>query len=241
MQYQWLVLAVFIVALVADHLVFWRGFERRVKIDAVKARSTLWTQWILMLWGCSALVAGLWIAKELPVAALGLEMPSGLRLWVPLVLTAALSGTQFNAGLKISRMADRTKLRQRLGTTGEVVPHAAFEVALFSVAAVSAGFCEELLCRGFVIWLFQPLAGWWIAAFISLAIFTLAHAYQGTGGMIKCASLGAGMTVLVALTHSLWPAIILHSAIDLMAGWIGWQLFREKEAVSPGLEPQSPR
>jgi membrane protease YdiL (CAAX protease family) len=112
---------------------------------------------------------------------------------------------------------------------------------LFSVAAVSAGFCEELLCRGFVVWLFQPFAGWWIAAFISLAIFTLAHVYQGTGGMIKCALLGAVMTVIVALSHSLWPAIILHMVIDLMAGWIGWQVFRDRAEAPRATEPLASR
>lgn len=241
MQSQWLVFAVFCLALVADHLVFWRGFERRVELDAARARRTLWTQWISMLWTCSALVMWLWIAQDLPLSALGLEMPAGLRLWVPLVLTAALAATQFRAGLKIGRLPDRATLRQRMGTTGDVIPHAASEIPLFSVAALSAGFCEELLCRGFVIWLLQPFAGWWIAALASLALFTLAHAYQGVGGMIKCASLGAVMTAIVALTHSLWPAIILHAAIDLMAGWIGWQLFREIASAPAALQARRPR
>ena len=178
MLYQWLVLAGFALALVADHLVFWRGFEHRATLDAAKARRTLWTQWIGMLWTCSALVMWLWIAQDLPVSAL---------------------------------------------------------------ASLSAGFCEELLCRGFVIWLFQPLVGWWIAAILSLALFTLAHIYQGRDGMIKVAALGGLMTLIVALCHCLWPAIVLHAAIDLMGGWIGWQIFRKREAMPPALEPLNPR
>jgi len=241
MQYQWLVFVVFCLALAADHLVFWRGFERRVKVDAAKARRILWTQWMLMLWGSSALVMALWVAQGLPASALGLEVATGWRLWVPLALTAALAVAQFRAGLKIGRLPDRTKLRERMGTTGDVIAHSASEIALFSVAAVSAGFCEELLCRGFVVWLFQPFAGWWIAAFISLAIFTLAHVYQGTDGMIKCALLGAVMTVIVALSHSLWPAIILHVVIDLMAGWIGWQVFRDRAEAPRATEPLASR
>jgi membrane protease YdiL (CAAX protease family) len=59
--------------------------------------------------------------------------------------------------------------------------------------------------------------------------------------MIKCALLGAVMTVVVAATHSLWPAIVLHSAIDLMAGWVGWQLFREVDDTPPALEPTAER
>jgi membrane protease YdiL (CAAX protease family) len=168
-------------------------------------------------------------------------MATGWRLWAPLALTAALAAAQFRAGLKIARLPDRTKLRERMGTTGDVIAHAASELPLFGVAALSAGFCEELLCRGFVIWLFHPFAGWWPAAAVSLAIFTLAHVYQGRDGMIKCAVLGGLMTAIVAVTHSLWPAIVLHAAIDLMAGWIGWQLFREGDAAPPLMEPAAPR
>ena len=241
MQIQWLVFAVFCLALVADHLVFWRGFERRVEVDAGKARRILWTQWIVMLWGCSALVMALWIAQGLPLAALGLEMPTGLRLWVPLVLTAAFVALQISTGFKIARLPDRTKLHQRVGSTGLIMPRDASELPVIALASLSAGFCEELLCRGFVIWLFQPFVGWWIAAILSLALFTLAHIYQGKEGMIKVAALGGLLTLVVALCHSLWPAIVLHAAIDLTGGWIGWQIFREREAMPPALEPLSPR
>ena len=237
MQVQWLVFVVFCLALAADHLVCWRGFERRVLVDAARARRILWTQWILLLWGCSLLVMASWILEGRPLAVLGLGMATGWRLGVPLALTAALAVAQFRAGLQISRLPDRTKLRERLGTTGDVVAHSASEIPLFSLAAVSAGFCEELLCRGFVIWLFEPFAGWWIAAFVSLAIFTLAHWYQGKDGMIKCALLGAVMTVTVALSHSLWPAIVLHTVIDLMAAWVGWQLFRDRDTAPAATEP----
>ena len=239
MQYQWLVLAAFCLALAADHLVFWRGFERRVVVDAARARHVLWAQWAAMLWGCSALVAALWVVQGLPASALGLEWPSGLRLWIPLVLTAVLVATQCSAAVKISRLSDTTRLREKFGPTGLVAPHQAAELPLFFAMSLTAGFCEELLCRGFMIWIFQPFMGWWAAAVVSLAIFTLAHLYQGRSGMIRVAVIGAVMTVIVFLARSLWPAIVLHAAIDAMGGLVGWLVLREPakaplEAASPG-------
>lgn len=241
MQYQWLVLAVFCLALVADHRVFWCGFERRVTVDAAKARHALWAQWASTLWGCSALVLGLWIAEGWPLSALGLRMPTGLRLWVPLVLTVALVAAQAISAIKIARLPDKTELRRQLGATGLVLPREASELPAFLGVSLTAGFCEELLCRGFMIWIFQPFVGWWIAAGASLAIFTLGHLYQGTSGMIKCAVLGAVMTAIVVLTHSLWPAIVLHAAIDWMGGLIGWLILREPAATPQAMEPLSPR
>ncbi len=241
MQYQWLVLAVFCLTLVADHRIFWRGFERRVTVDAAKARHTVWAQWAAMLWACSALVLGLWIAQGWPLSALGLLMPTGLRLWVPLVLTVAVVAAQAISAIKIARLADRTELRQQLGATGLVLPREASELPAFLGVSLTAGFCEELLCRGFLIWIFQPFVGWWIAAGASLAIFTLGHLYQGTSGMVKCGVLGAVMTAIVFLTHSLWPAIVLHAAIDCMGGLIGWLILREPAATPQDLGPPNSR
>lgn len=237
MQYQWLVLAAFCLALAADHFVFWRRFERSVAVDATRARHTLWAQWAAMLWGCSALVAALWVAQDLPASALGLDWPTGLQLWIPLVLTAALVATQCSAAIKISRLSDTTRLRERFGSTGLIAPHQAAELPVFFGLSLTAGFCEELLCRGFMIWIFQPLVGWWIAAVLSLAIFTLAHHYQGRSGMIRVAVLGAVMTAFVYLTHSLWPAIVLHAAIDAMGGLVGWLVLREPAAASRATAP----
>jgi membrane protease YdiL (CAAX protease family) len=211
--------------------VFWRGFERRVELDAAKARRTLWTQWIAMFWGCSALVAALWITRDLPLSALGLEMPTGVRLWVPLVLTAALAAAQFSSGLRIAHLPDRTPLRRRIGPAGSVLPHGASELPVFAGVALSAGFCEELLFRGFVIWLFQPFMGWWIAAIASLALFAVAHAYQGSAGLARSAIFGAAFTVMVFLTRSLWPAIVLHAAFDWMGGLIAWLILRDPVAA----------
>ena len=73
----------------------------------------------------------------------------------------------------------------------------------------------------------SALAGWWVAAIISLAVFAAVHAYQGVTGMVRSAALGAGLTVIVMVTHSLWPAIVLHSVLDWMGGLTGWLILRD--------------
>lgn len=112
------------------------------------------------------------------------------------------------------------------------MPRKASELPAWLGASVSAGFCEELLFRGFLIWTLQPVAGWWVAAIASLAIFSAVHSYQGAAGMIRSATLGAIFTAIVVMTRSLWPAIVLHAALDWMGGLTGWPILRD-----PGVSP----
>ena len=88
----------------------------------------------------------------------------------------------------------------------------------FIAISFSAGFCEELLYRGFLFLWLEPFVGLWPAALISSLAFGLAHAYQGFMGILKTALVGAVMMFLVWLSGSLWPAIILHTVIDLGSG-----------------------
>ncbi|MEP6503379.1 MAG: CPBP family intramembrane glutamic endopeptidase [Betaproteobacteria bacterium] len=231
MHPEWLVLFVILLALSLDGLVVWPNFTRRVAVDAAKTRRTLWAQWMLILWGGSALVIALWIAKGVSLSEVDLALPSGWRLWAPVVLIVAVVCAEGHGAARISRLSgDKPKLRAQIGSTALVMPHDASELPVWLGLSASAGFCEELLFRGFLIWILQPVAGWWIAAIASLAVFAAAHAYQGAAGMVRSATLGALFTVLVAVTHSLWPGIVLHAAMDWMGGLTGWLILRDVPA-----------
>ena len=234
MQSQWLVLAVFFLVLATDHFVFWRNFERATALDTTRARRTLWLQWMLMLWACAGLVLAFAAAHDLPLSALWLEPPTGPRLWVPLALTVGIVALQFQGWLKVARMQDKTPVRGQFGDAGRILPHTTSELPAWLLASLTAGFCEELLFRAFLVWIFQPFVGVWIAAAVALAVFVVAHAYQGAKGMIQCAVLGAILTAIMLLSHSLWPAVALHAAIDWMAGWTAWLVLREPVEPSPG-------
>lgn len=118
MHFKWLVLVVVLLALSVDGLILWPNFSRRVRVDAARARRTLWFQWMLMLWACSALVMALWIAQDVPMSEVGLNMPSGWRLWAPVVLLIAVVCAQALMAVKIGRLTGpKSKLRAQLGST----------------------------------------------------------------------------------------------------------------------------
>jgi membrane protease YdiL (CAAX protease family) len=242
MYFKWLTLVVVLLTLCVDGLILWPNFARRVTLDARQARRTLWSQWMLLLWGLSALVMALWIVQDVSMSEVGLNIPSGWRLWAPVVLIVAVVCAQIHVAVKVSRLpGPNPKLRAQLGSTGLVVPHEASELPVWLGLSASAGICEELLFRGFLIWILQPIAGWWFAAIASLVVFSAVHAYQGAAGMVRSATLGAALTAMVALTHSLWPAIVLHAALDWMGGLTGWLILRDPGEVSDEPATLNPR
>lgn len=86
------------------------------------------------------------------------------------------------------------------------------------VVALTAGICEEVLFRGFVL-RYLHTAPWrlslTVALLISAVTFGLQHLYQGIGGSAGAAAVGALFGLLFLLTGSLVFPIVLHAAMDL--------------------------
>jgi membrane protease YdiL (CAAX protease family) len=86
---------------------------------------------------------------------------------------------------------------------------------------VTAGLCEELLYRGFLMAYIGALWGFWPAVILSSLVFGLGHAYQGTSGIATTGTIGLILAGLFVLTGSLWVPMLLHAATDLFAGSLG--------------------
>lgn len=92
--------------------------------------------------------------------------------------------------------------------------------------APTAAFCEEFLYRGY---LFLQLSNWFHSvawgAGASSAAFGLAHTYQGWGGVVRAALLGALLAYPVMRAGSLYPSMATHFAIEAVAlAWLGPKL-----------------
>jgi len=99
--------------------------------------------------------------------------------------------------------------------------------------SLSAGFCEEFIFRGYLIWVFQPVFGLWGAAAFSIFAFAMAHAYQGAKGILGTGAVGFLLTLVVLISGSLLPAIALHALVDIGQGLIAWLVLgRVKAEVS---------
>ena len=164
---------------------------------------------------------------QMRVRRLRLEWLHGWRLWVAIGLVLACAIALARPAVKIARSKRRRRIKAANPTIARISPHTGSELAYWVAVSLSAGFCEEFVCRGYLIWVFQPFLGVWGAAALSLVVFALAHSYQGLKGVVSVAIVGGLLTIVVLIFGSLWPAIALHVVADLSQGVIAWLAFRQ--------------
>lgn len=216
-----------------DYLVSWPAFHRRSKADPAGARKRLWTAATVYPWLLVAIGAALWTANDRSWASLGFSVPNGWRLWASIVLFLLIAIYYVYAIATVARSADaRASIRQQ-GTLAVVLPHTRVELYRWGGVALTAGFCEEFLYRGYFIGAFAPWLGWWGAAALAVLFFAAGHAYQGWRGVLHTGIVGAVFTLVVGIFDSLWPAIALHALVDISSGVMAWLALQGQPAREP--------
>jgi membrane protease YdiL (CAAX protease family) len=169
--------------------------------------------------GCIGLMVG-W--RELGAEAMGIASASwgSVFAWtVGLSLVALILLWAFLLFRKVAGIRESALLVQLLPKTGT-------EKVLFVFLSFAAGVGEEIAYRGYLIPALTLLLGWdWGAAILSSAIFGLLHAYQGWLGIARTAALGLVLASSFILSGVLWPAILAHAILDLIAGLVLGETF----------------
>lgn len=109
-----------------------------------------------------------------------------------------------------------------------LVPNTVGEKICFVVLALSAGICEEIAFRGFMIPGLYKKTGSLIAAIlISSAIFGIMHMHQRATGAVRAGLLGVVLAVPLVLSGSVYPSMTAHAIIDVVGGlWIARWLIK---------------
>lgn len=209
-----------------------RRSEGRGRPLVARYRETL-----IFMWGATAVVLAIWTNASRPLADLGLGAPLGLLFAVAMgfAILASLAYASQILTLRRSHAARAQLATQMAGQDGvsSMMPATGKEMGWFRVVALSAGVTEEILFRGFLIWAFSHWMPVWLAGGCALAIFTLGHLYQESArALVGVAAAGAVMTVLVIVSGSLYPAMLLHAVIDLASGEMTWLARRREDATN---------
>ena len=192
-------------------------------------RKTMMVEWIVV-----AIVLVVWLGGGERLAALGLGFETGWAFWVFGGLTLVACVLSIVQAITITRSEKKlADVSEQLRSLAPMVPHNDRESQWWVGLSVTAGICEEIIYRGFMITTLAVLFGPWPAVGLSSLAFGLAHAYQGPKGVLKVFAIGLTMGALFVLSGSLWAPIVLHIVIDLASGYLGRQAVARVTAASP--------
>ena len=219
----------------AEYFWLWPRHVRAVERGEPGARSGAYLRILVEEWAVAAMVLALTFHFARPLATLGLRMPEGWRLGVGATLPAVYLVLIILQGRALAARPEAlARLRTKLSPLRALIPHTPGEFRLFVPLCFTAGICEELLFRGYLVWVLQSWIGLWAAAGMSMVLFGVAHAYQGFKFGVRAFFAGVAMGLLALVTNSILPGMALHALIDLGSGWVTYM------ALRPGRTPAEP-
>lgn len=182
----------------------------RVAFYYVLVLAWQWTLLAYVWWGVRktgtslrTLIGGRWASPWDIAKDVGIGLASWLLFWVGWIVFALLSGLRPETRAEVQALMPATWL----GLT------------LWILVSLSAGFCEEIVFRGY---LQKQLLG--MTGSVSLAVvgqgllFGVVHIYQGLTGAIIISVMGILIGMLAAWRKSLRPGMVAHVWQD---GFIG--------------------
>jgi len=96
-----------------------------------------------------------------------------------------------------------------------VAPQKSLEAVAFLITALTAGFVEEFVFRGYIQKQCQSLCGnTLLASTLQVIIFTSGHAYQGWTRLVPVFLIGSLLTAVALWRRSLVPGMIAHGLGD---------------------------
>lgn len=168
-----------------------------------------------ILWGARKksvplreIVGGKWKS----VADALIDVGIGFSFWM--IAAGILAGLSYAMGL-----ASASQIAEAKKQLGALLPRTGLELALWLLLSATAGFCEEIMFRGYLQRQFRAATRSTAAAIVLQAVvFGIAHAYQGGRRIILIGVYGALFGILAAWRKSLRPGMIGHAMQDAFSG-----------------------
>ncbi len=231
---------------IADHVLFavlvsapllewrwaWPRYLKRLASGAPHVRVRFYRSAVLGQWLIALSLIAFWAWLGRPWRWLLLGSPAPWRLGIGLAVSALLAGFLYWQRVQVLKSEeDIAKVRPELESVERLLPHTPRERKTFWIVSATAGVCEELLFRGFLIWYFAVWTGLIAAVILSSLLFGLGHIYLGRKHIPKTALAGLFFACLALASGSLWPAMLLHAAMDWNTGELGFRILGESGAV----------
>jgi membrane protease YdiL (CAAX protease family) len=171
-------------------------------------------QWLVV-----ACIIGLWIAAGRAWSVLLLGSVDSLRFAAGLTLAAAhfVFFTRQRRSI-LNKPALLERVGASFGKSGDILPHTSAERSLWSWAATTAGICEEIMFRGFLLAFATSLIGLGPAVLVTAILFGAYHGNQGRLAAVKAGVAGLVFTLIALALGSLIPGMVIHIVQDIISG-----------------------
>ena len=195
----------------------WRGVH---PLGVHKVPQYLWTmswEWLL-----TAFVY-LGVRKRMKLRELiGGRWANAEDVLIDLVVASAfwlLAVAVLGAGAKLMHLDEAGRFDSMRRQLGFLIPNTTLELLIWFSVSATAGFCEEIIFRGYLQLQFAGITGSMLAGvLISAAIFGAAHGYEGGPRMILIGIYGLMFGLLAWWRKSLRPGMIAHAWHDAFSG-----------------------
>ena len=229
---EWLLLAHLLVFFPVWELIQGGSVRQRLQADPTR-KVPLYRTICAQLWLPTILLLALYSSGVLSVSEIPVLIPMNLGQAIALLGVLAVL---IYFGISLHRVVHDADIRKQtadaLRDQAWALPVNRREAVWFiGPVSLSAGICEELLFRAYLIpWLDQALPIW-AAVILSSALFGLLHAYQGPAGIVRTGAVGLVMALIFVATGSILIPIVLHFVVDAYAGALSWIALRDDDGV----------
>ena len=198
---------------------FYRRLQQAIASGAPDVRMRAYGRTMLWEWSLAGAVIIGWAAAGRSFGDLGLHLSLGWGSMLGMGLSLAACGFLLRQMSVIATDPDaQAQLRETMHHLRAVVPSNRREMRRFMALSFTAGICEELLYRGFLLWYLGQITSAWLAVLVACLIFGVGHVYQGGKGVLKTGLFGLVATALYLLTSALWAPMLLHAVLDMTSG-----------------------
>jgi membrane protease YdiL (CAAX protease family) len=180
--------------------------------------ATMFYEWLLtavVWWGLRRsggslrqLIGGRWHS----VGDFFLDIVIALGVWMGALMVIALAAL----AMGMNHPGNLSDAQKQIGF---LAPKNTLEIILWIGLSATAGFCEEVLFRGYFQKQFTRLLhNRWSALVVVSILFGLGHGYEGAQRMVLIALLGFAFGLMSILRQSLRPAMMAHTLQDTISG-----------------------
>jgi CAAX protease family protein len=156
-----------------------------------------------------------------------LDLAIAIGFWFAAAIV--LAGLGYALGMTNS--AAIKDMQQRIGS---MVPDGGLEITVWIGVSVTAGFCEEIIFRGYLQRQSAALLkSAWGGIIVQGLIFGGSHAYEGWKQMVRIAIFGMMFGLLAHWRKSLRPGMMSHAAQDIIAGSLARFVLKHAEQALP--------